>query len=93
MTMTSHANLKRLFPSPSDIPQPHRLVSPIHQRTSLVGGQSWTWDGECKTVLSPICVRQPDGTLQQLVIGSYPVMGEAQSDAALDAAEIGRAHV
>ncbi len=84
--MKDTENLKQLFPGPGEIPLEHRLASPIHQRTYLVGGEFKTWDGECKTVLSPICERRPDGTVQQIEIGSYPVMGEAQSDAALDAA-------
>ena len=86
MTMTTAESLKRRFPAAGEIPPEHRLIAPIHQRTYLVGGEFRAWDGECKTVLSPICARQPDGTVQQLEIGSYPVMGEAQSDAALDAA-------
>ncbi|MEO6972321.1 MAG: NADP-dependent glyceraldehyde-3-phosphate dehydrogenase [Rhodoferax sp.] len=79
-------NLKQLFPAAGGIAPEHRLASPIHQRTYLVGGEFRTWSGECKTVRSPICERRPDGTVQQIEIGSYPVMGEAQSDAALDAA-------
>jgi acyl-CoA reductase-like NAD-dependent aldehyde dehydrogenase len=86
MTMTAAENLKQRFPGASEIPQEHRLVSSIHQRSYLVGGEFRAWNGECKTVLSPICARQTDGTVQQLEIGSYPVMGEAESDAALDAA-------
>jgi glyceraldehyde-3-phosphate dehydrogenase (NADP+) len=86
MSMTNAEDLQRRFPGASEIPPEHRLASPIHQRTYLVGGEFRAWDGECKTVLSPICARQPDGTVRQLEIGSYPVMGEAQSDAALDAA-------
>ena len=86
MSMMTAEDLQRRFPGASDIPPEHRLASPIHQRTYLVGGEFRAWDGECKTVLSPICARQPDGTVRQLDIGSYPVMGEAQSDAALDAA-------
>ena len=86
MTMTTSESLRHRFPAASEIPQEHRLVSPIHQRTYLVGGECRAWDGECKTVLSPICARQPDGTVLQIEIGSYPVTGEAQSDAALDAA-------
>jgi acyl-CoA reductase-like NAD-dependent aldehyde dehydrogenase len=86
MTMTTAENLKQRFPGASEIPQEHRLVSSIHQRSYLVGGEFRAWNGECKTVLSPICARQTDGTVQQLEIGSYPVMGEAESDAALDAA-------
>jgi len=60
MTMDTE-NLKQRFPLPSGIPQEHRLASPIHQRTYLVGGEIRDWDGEHKTVLSPICVRQPNG--------------------------------
>jgi glyceraldehyde-3-phosphate dehydrogenase (NADP+) len=37
-------------------------------------------------VLSPVCVRQSSGEPEQVVIGSYPVMGETESEAALDAA-------
>ena len=84
--MRDTENLKQLFPGAEEIPPEHRLASPVHQRTYLVDGEFRTWSGECKTVLSPICARQPDGTVQQLEIGSYPVMGEAESDAALDAA-------
>lgn len=84
--MTDTENLKQLFPGANEIPPEHRLVSPVHQRTYLVGGEFRTWGGECKTVLSPICERQADGSVRQLEIGSYPVMGEAESDAALDAA-------
>ncbi len=84
--MRNTENLKQLFPGPGEIPLEHRLASPIHQRTYLVDGEFGTWNGACKTVLSPICEQQPDGTVQQLEIGSYPVMGEAESDAALDAA-------
>jgi glyceraldehyde-3-phosphate dehydrogenase (NADP+) len=86
MTMTTAENLKQRFPSPREIPQEHRLVSPIHQRTYLVGGEILKWDGACKTVLSPVCTRTADGEVRQVEIGSYPVMGEAQSDSALDAA-------
>ena len=84
--MRDTENLKQLFPGANEIPPEHRLASPVHQRTYLVGGEFRTWGGECKTVLSPICERQADGSVRQLEIGSYPVMGEAESDAALDAA-------
>ena len=61
-------------------------MSPIHERTYLVGGEILKWDGTCKTVLSPVCTRTADGEVRQVEIGSYPVMGEAQSDSELDAA-------
>ena len=84
--MTSTEHLRRLFPAANDVPPEHRLGAPIHQRRSLVGGELVPWDGECKTVLSPVCVRHADGTVRQVEIGSYPVMGEAESEAALAAA-------
>jgi glyceraldehyde-3-phosphate dehydrogenase (NADP+) len=84
--MTTSETLCQLFPKAEEIPTEQRLASPIHQTTWLVDGELKTWSGKRKTVLSPVCVRLPDGKLQQIEIGSYPVMGEAESDQALDAA-------
>ncbi|MGF6744850.1 NADP-dependent glyceraldehyde-3-phosphate dehydrogenase [Paraburkholderia sp. MM5482-R1] len=86
MSTIDFESLQKLFPSTDEVPVEARLSSPIHQRVSLVDGELRPWVGTCKTVLSPVCVRQPDGEVQQLAIGSYPVMGELESDAALDAA-------
>ncbi|GBH23496.1 NADP-dependent glyceraldehyde-3-phosphate dehydrogenase [Burkholderia vietnamiensis] len=88
--MPDSASLQQLFPAHQDIPAEFRLAAPIHQRVSLVDGELRAWDGATKTVLSPVCVREADGSVAQLEIGSYPVMGETESDAALDAA--GRAY-
>src|SRR6184192_1735315 len=84
--MITSETLAKLFPLERDIPAEHRLAAPIQQRTWLVNGQLGTWNGTCKTVLSPVCVRSPGNELKQIEIGSYPVMGETQSDEALDAA-------
>lgn len=84
--MPDSASLQHLFPALQEIPAEFRLASPIHQRVSLVDGELRPWDGATKTVLSPVCVRQADGSVEQVEIGSYPVMGETESDAALDAA-------
>lgn len=86
MTNSIANSLASLFPEDRSIPAEHRLAKPIAQRAYLVGGEFRTWDGPCKTVLSPICERLPDGSAKQIEIGSYPLMGEPQSDAALDAA-------
>jgi acyl-CoA reductase-like NAD-dependent aldehyde dehydrogenase len=86
MSTIASENLQQHFPSADDIPEDARLAAPIHQRVSLVDGELRSWDGACKTVLSPVCVRQPSGEPEQIPIGSYPVMGAAESDAALDAA-------
>lgn len=86
MPTIAFENLKQLFPAAADaIPHEFQLSAPIHQRVSLVDGELRAWDGACKTVLSPICVRQADGSARQVEIGSYPVMGEPESDATLDA--------
>jgi glyceraldehyde-3-phosphate dehydrogenase (NADP+) len=59
----------------------------VHQRHSLIRGDLIEWNGPSKTVLSAICTREPaTRNVKQVEIGSYPVMGEAESDAALDAA-------
>jgi acyl-CoA reductase-like NAD-dependent aldehyde dehydrogenase len=79
-------NLKMLFPTFDEVPAAHRLAEPIHQRISIVDGNALPWGGECRTVRSPICVREGDGSVRQLEIGSVPVMGVEESDQALAAA-------
>lgn len=87
MMTDGNSQLDLHFPTPDGIPAEHRLGAPVHQRGFLVGGEILTWNGPFKTVLSPVCTRDPEtGEVSQLEIGSYPLMGEAQSDAALDAA-------
>src|SRR5437667_7699296 len=85
-TMIDSGTLKQLFPLGSEIPEENRLLSPISQRTYLVNGELKTWNGDCQTVFSPVCVKLPNGELQQVEMGSYPIVGETESDEALDAA-------
>lgn len=84
--MSTCQALRERFPSADQIPAEHRLDALIHQRRYLVAGEFRTWEGATKKVLSPVCVRGADGSVNQIEIGSYPLMGEAESDAALDAA-------
>jgi glyceraldehyde-3-phosphate dehydrogenase (NADP+) len=84
--MVTNETLIDVFPPVDAVPAEYALNAPIDQRTWLVNGEFRTWNGMSKKVLSPVCVRQPDGQLKQLEIGSYPVMGETESDEALDAA-------
>ncbi|MBT9526738.1 MAG: NADP-dependent glyceraldehyde-3-phosphate dehydrogenase [Rhizobacter sp.] len=84
--MTDSESLKRLFPTEGALPGGQGLAEPLHQRSYLIDGRLQPWDGPCKTVLSPVCTTQADGSVRQVVIGSHPDMGTAQSDAALDAA-------
>lgn len=81
-----HHSLKQLFPTADQIPEAHRLREPLHQRVSVLDGELVTWDGECRPVLSPICVRHDDGSVRQVEMGSVPVMGVEHSDQALAAA-------
>lgn len=90
MTTNHDAALSMLFPILDEIPVEHRLDGRIDQRVWLVNGQLQHWDGPYATVLSPVCARDPaTGEVGQIEIGSYPRMGEAESDAALDAAVAG----
>ncbi|MDN8618882.1 NADP-dependent glyceraldehyde-3-phosphate dehydrogenase [Variovorax ginsengisoli] len=87
MTTDRNAQLAQHFPVLEDIPAEHRLAEQVHQRHSLVAGRLIEWNGPSKTVLSPVCTRDAStGEVRQVEIGSYPVMGEAESDAALEAA-------
>src|ERR1700751_1520697 len=86
MSSAAYHDLQQRFPHPDDIPVDARLSTPIDQRVSLVAGELRQWDGPCKTVLLPVCVRHDDGEPQQVPIGSYPVMGARESNAALEAA-------
>ncbi len=84
--MMNTRDLSQCFPLLDDIAPANRLGEAIHQRDYVVDGQRVRWNGAVKTVRSPVCARQPDGTVRQVEIGSYPVMGETESDAILDAA-------
>jgi len=63
--MMTSKTLEKLFPSQDEIPAEHRLAAPIHQRSWLVNGELRTWNGKCKSVLSPVCVWMPNGELRQ----------------------------
>ncbi len=78
--------LKQLFPTRDAIPHDVRLQSAIHQRHYLVGGELRRWSGPFQKVISPVCVRQGDGQLEQVELGSYPLLSEEETDAALEAA-------
>jgi len=84
--MIDSESLQQKFPAESEIPEEFRLLSPIQQRTYLVDGELKTWSGACQTVLSPIAVRLANGELRQSELGSYPIVEEAESEEALDAA-------
>jgi glyceraldehyde-3-phosphate dehydrogenase (NADP+) len=56
------------------------------QREYLVDGQLRTWDGNRQDVVSPLRDRTPGAPDGPVVLGRYPLLGEAEALAALDAA-------
>jgi glyceraldehyde-3-phosphate dehydrogenase (NADP+) len=78
--------LAGLFPRENEIPADCRILAPIHQRAILINGEMRIWKGETRPVHSPVCVRADDGSLAHVELGSFPVTGTDEADAALAAA-------
>jgi acyl-CoA reductase-like NAD-dependent aldehyde dehydrogenase len=83
--MTFEEHLHQMFPTADAIPANFLLPEEIHQREYLSGGEMRPWNGDVHTVLSPVAVQTPEG-LKRKVIGSYPLCGQTEALAALDAA-------
>ncbi len=77
--------LAGLFPAIDQIPAQFQ-IEPIHQREYLLNGEMISWAGKTAEVVSPVFVRQPDGSLVRQVVGSYPVCTSVEALAALNAA-------
>jgi glyceraldehyde-3-phosphate dehydrogenase (NADP+) len=84
MIMTT--DLSQLFPAAADIPAEYQPEGPIIQREYLINGELVQWDGDLAPVKSPIFLRQPDGTLQQAILGSTPLLNADAALQALDSA-------
>jgi glyceraldehyde-3-phosphate dehydrogenase (NADP+) len=74
-----------LYLKDNAIPEKFRFTIPIQQREYLCDGVVRNWDGLLQEVLSPLC-EMVDGTAQQKLIGSYPLLTEEQAMETLDAA-------
>lgn len=85
--MKSTEQLLNSFPREEDIPESCRILSPIEQRAILLNGEMDIWKGETRPVFSPVHVRTADGKLQPVALGSIPVTGTAEADAAIAAAD------
>jgi glyceraldehyde-3-phosphate dehydrogenase (NADP+) len=83
--MMTTDQLAGLFPTTDQIPTQFR-IEPIHQREYLLNGEMIPWAGKTAEVVSPVFVRQPDGSLVRQVVGSYPVCTSVEALTALDAA-------
>ena len=75
--MITSEQLQQHFPLADEIPAEHRLPGPVHQRRYLIDGELKSWKGPTHTVLSPICLRDAEGGLRQVELGSCPQGGEA----------------
>jgi len=83
--MSSINGLSGIFPQEGSIPDEFTLAAPIVQRRYLCNGEIHSWDGPMQEVLSPIYVNSQNG-LQRSLLGSYPLLTEKESLAALEAA-------
>jgi glyceraldehyde-3-phosphate dehydrogenase (NADP+) len=84
LTPTEH--LAALFPAAAAVPAGCASPAPVHQRSILIGGKLEPWAGEVFAVFSPVHVKAADGALKRVELGSYPVAGVKQAQAALEAA-------
>jgi glyceraldehyde-3-phosphate dehydrogenase (NADP+) len=75
-----------LFPSWETIPSDVRLPEPVEQTEYLIGGELRSWPGARRIVLSPVCLEGPEG-IEQVPIGSYPLLTAREALQALTAAE------
>src|SRR4051794_41026409 len=84
--MITSEQLKKAFPAEGDLTGERRRPEPVHQRHPLVNGALKPWTSRVQTVRSAICVRQGDGSLEQVELGSYPMGGIPEAEEALAAA-------
>ena len=84
--MKGNVDGNTVFPNETDIPEEFQVKEPIRQKCYLVNGELRQWDGACQEVLSPVQVAK-DGQCRPVVLGCYPLLGETEAMAALDAAE------
>lgn len=89
--MTLGTSEQGIFPRRmTDIPAAYRQES-FNQRHYLIDGVLKEWTGPVQEVLSPICFAG-ENKPQQVVIGSFPLLGEGEALAALAAAVAAYAH-
>ena len=74
-----------IFPTEKEIPVNARIDFPINQTTYLVNGKLRTWDGPFAKVVSPIYTKKGKN-LEQVELGSIPVLSKEVALSAVDAA-------
>src|SRR6476661_1367789 len=85
-TMSMSKQLADSFPTVAEASADGMCPPKLHQRQILVDGELKPWNGPVRNVLSAICARGEDGSLEQIELGSYPVGGTADAEKALAAA-------
>ncbi|MFU8818953.1 MAG: aldehyde dehydrogenase family protein [Desulfurivibrio sp.] len=87
--MDNISPLATIFPTPEQVPESCRNPEAVEQRRYLCGGRLLSWTGPVREVWSPLHLAGPEGgeaSLRPVRLGSYPLMGEAEAEAALAAA-------
>lgn len=84
-----------LFPTSGSVP-PGFHISTVDQREWLLAGELRSWEGPLQEARSPVCLRQPGGSLERFLVGRTPLLDGDAALAALAAAEAawdgGRGH-
>ena len=83
--MNNRQKIATLFPAEYNIPAAFQIPEPVEQKEYLIGGKIHLWEGPCKQVYSPVCIAAGSG-FDKKRIGSYPLLTERESLAALEAA-------
>ncbi len=76
--------INNIFPEASSIPEKFKFESPLHQPDYLLDGQMVKWEGKRQEVYSPVYLKK-GAQAEQVLLGSYPLVGEAEAVQALDA--------
>ena len=82
--MTSE-KINNIFPEASSIPEKFKLAQPLHQPDYLLDGRMVKWEGKRQDVYSPVYLKKASG-YEQVLIGSYPLVGETEALQALESA-------
>lgn len=80
-------NISNLFPAEKDIPEKFR-IDHQEQKEYLINGEIRYWEGPSNEVISPICIKNQDGSLHRKVIGTTPLLTAKEALEALEAAHL-----
>lgn len=83
--MNIQEQITSIFPAQAEIPPDVRVDRPVIQTEYLINGQIRAWNGPQSHVLSPVCLKTPEGA-KRFVLGSFPLMSGREALEALDSA-------